>query len=171
MTQAAERTADRATELSRLLWQQRRVLERLRYCLRVQDLMLDGEDAEALVMAVDDVHIVMEQVAEFEAARREQTIELGLHLGLGSEPSLQQLIDNTPPPFDEMLADHRDAFLRVVADITTLSLNGREHIQRGLRLTQDLVASVLGDRGDIGYDPHGGTVAAGHERHLIDRQL
>jgi hypothetical protein len=126
--------ADSVAELSRVLWRQRRVLERLRYYLRVQDLMLDGDDSEALVMAVDDVHGAIDAVRELEAARQELTFEVAGALGQDRNVSFQQLIAVVPPPFDEMLSEHREAFLRVVVDITSLSLDNREIIERGMRL-------------------------------------
>ena len=135
--------ADSVAELSRVLWQQRRVLERLRYCLRVHDLMLGGDDSEALVMAVDDVHGAIDAVRELEAARQELIFELVGALGQDRNLSFQELIAVVPPPFDEMFSEHREAFLRVVADITSLSLDSREIIERGMRLTQDLVHSLL----------------------------
>ncbi len=163
--------ADSVAELSRILWQQRRVLERLRYCLRVQDLMIDGEDSESLVMAVDDVQGAIDAVRELEAARQEMTFELASQLGQGRDMSFQQLVELVPPPFDEMLNEHRESFLRVVADITSLSLNSRENIERGMRLTRDLVHSMLGDAGDGGYDSRGTPVSGSHERRLLDQQL
>ncbi len=158
-------------DLTRVLWQQRRVLERVHYLLKVQELVLASGDDGLLRHAVDDVQHTLESVGEIEAARQEFTIELGLAAGLGGSPTLDELIEWAPEPFDQMLTDHRKAFHTLVADITTVSLNGRAQLERGLNLTRQLSAFVMGDSGDGGYDASGSTVRGSAERRLIDRAL
>lgn len=158
-------------DLTRLLWQQRRSLERVLYLLKVQDLVLASSDDAMLRHAVSDVQIALDTVAELETARQELTIELGLGMGIESNPSLEDLINRAPEPFDQMLKDHRDAFHTLVADITNMSINGQSRLERGLAVTRELSAFVLGDAGDGGYDASGATVRGSTERTLIDRAL
>ena len=79
--------------LTRILWQQRRLLERVRYHMKVQELILSGTDDWMLTFAVNDVEEVMRAAADVEAARVEITQDLGLALGLGANPSLQTLVE------------------------------------------------------------------------------
>jgi len=158
-------------DLTRLLWQQRRSLERVLYLLKVQDLILASNDDSMLRHAVNDVQKALETIAEIEAARQELTIELGLSMGIDSNPSLEDLINRAPEPFDQMLSDHRDAFHTLVADITTMSINGQSRLERGLAVTREISSFVLGDAGDGGYDASGATVRGSAERTLIDRAL
>ena len=157
--------------LTRVLWQQRRLLERVRYHLKVQELILAGTDDWMLTFAVNDVEDVMRAVAEVEAARVEITQDLGLALGLGANPSLQTLVDVAPEPYGPMLDEHRAAFLELASEITSVSLNGRAQLQRGLDLTKSLSAVVFGDQGDGGYDSSGSVVRGSAERRLVDRSL
>lgn len=157
--------------LTRILWQQRRLLERVRYLMKVQELVLAGADDWMLTFAVNDVEEVMRVAAEVEAARVEITQDLGLALGLGANPSLQTLVDVAPDPFGPMLDEHRMAFLELAAEITSVSLNGRAQLQRGLDLTTSLTAAVFGDQGDGGYDSSGSVVRGSAERRLVDRSL
>ena len=69
------------------------------------------------------------------------------------------------------IAEHRTAFLELAADITAVSLNGRAQLERGLALTRQLTATVLGDKGDGGYDATGSVVPGSVERRLVDRSM
>ena len=158
-------------DLTRVLWQMRRLLERLQYHLKVQELVVGSGDDELLRHAVNDVQHTLETVAEVEAARRELTTEIGMANGLSGDPSLEDLVNAAPEPFDEILAEHRDAYLALVSDITTTSLNGRDQLERGLRLTRNMVSFVMGDSGDGGYDAHGSTVPGSTQRNLVDWSL
>ena len=157
--------------LTRALWQQRRLLERVRYHMKVQELILAGTDDWMLTFAVNDVEEVLRASAEVEAARVELTQDLGLALGLGANPSLQTLCDVVPDPYGPMLDEHRQAFMELASEITSISISGRAQLQRGLDLTKSLAAVVFGDRGDGGYDATGSTVPGSAERRLVDRAL
>lgn len=158
-------------DLTRTLWQQRRLLERVRYHMKVQELILAGTDDWMLTFAVNDVEGLLRAASEVEAARVEITQDLGFALGLGANPSLQTLVDVAPDPFGAMLDEHRAAFLELAGEITSISLNGRAQLQRGLDLTNSLTAAVFGDQGDGGYDASGSVVRGSAERHLVDRSL
>lgn len=158
-------------DLTRVLWQLRRLLERLQYHLRVQELVVGSGDDELLRHAVDDVQHTLETIAEVEAGRRELTTEIGMSMGIGGDPSLQDLISRAPEPYDEILTEHRDSYLAIVADVTTTSLNGRDQLERGMRLTRQMVSLVMGDSGDGGYDAQGSTVPGSAQRSLLDRSL
>ena len=158
-------------ELTRALWQQRRMLERVRYHLKVQELVLAGDNDWMLTFAINDVEEAIRRVSEIEAARVELTQDLGFALGLGSNPSLQDLVAAAPDPYNEMLDEHRTAFLELASEITSISLNGRAQLQRGLDLTRSVTAAVFGDQGDGGYDASGAVVRGSAERRLVDRSL
>ena len=164
-------SSDALHELTRVLWQQRRLLERVQYHLKVQELILASGDDAMLALAVNDVEETLRAVAELEAARVELTQDIGLAIGLGANPSLEKLAEIADEPFATMLAEHRTAFLELAADITAVSLNGRAHLERGLALTRQLTATVLGDKGDGGYDASGSVVPGSVERRLVDRSM
>ena len=163
--------SDALHELTRTLWQQRRLLERVHYHLRVQELILAaGEDA-LLGFAVNDVEETLRAVAEVEETRERLTGDIGYALGLGSRPALVELIAATEDPFPMLLEEQRTALMDLTSKITAVSVNGREQLQRGLALTRELAATVLGDRGDGGYDATGAVVRGSAERRLFDREM
>jgi hypothetical protein len=147
------------SDLTRVLWQQRRHLERLLYLVQVQELILGSGDDTLLQHAVNDVQHTVTTIGEIEAGRRELTAEIGISMGVDADASLEDLINRAPEPYEQILTEHRDAFLTLVSDITTVSLNGREQIRRGLNLTRELASCVMGDTGDGGHDRTGATVA------------
>ena len=163
--------SDSLHQLTRTLWKQRRLLERVHYHLRVQELILAAGDDTLLTFAVNDVEETLQAVAETEAARVEITQDIGLAMGLGANPSLETLANECEEPFGAMLAEHRTAFLELASNITAVSLNGRSQLDRGLQLTHQLAATVLGDRGDGGYDASGSVVRGSVERRLVDRSM
>ena len=63
-------------DLTRTLWQQRRLLERVRYHMKVQELILAGTDDWMLTFAVNDVEGLLRAASEVEAARVEITQDL-----------------------------------------------------------------------------------------------
>lgn len=158
-------------QLTRMLWQQRRLLERLHYHLRVQSLLIASGEDDMLRHAVSDVQQTVDAIGELEYARTELVSGIGVSMGLDAEPSLTDLINRVPEPFEQILAEHRDAFLSLVTEITSESLGGRDQLERGLKLTRDMTAFILGDAGDGGYDSTGAAVAGSIERRLIDRSL
>lgn len=171
MNAAPPSTASPLSDLTRVLWQQRRQLERLHYLLHVQSLILSSGDDAMLRHAVDDVQQTLTTISEIEAGRRELTAEIGISMGLDADASLEDLVNRAPEPYEQILAEHRDAFLVLVGDITTVSLGGRDQLERGLSLTRELTSFVMGDAGDGGYDRTGASVAGSAERSLIDRTL
>lgn len=171
MNVASPSTVSPLSDLTRVLWQQRRQLERLQYLLHVQSLILSSGDDSMLRHAVDDVQRTLATIGEIEAGRRELTAEIGISMGLDADASLADLVNRAPEPFEQILAEHRDAFLVLVGDITTISMGGRDQLERGLTLTRELTSFVMGDAGDGGYDRRGASVAGSAERGLIDRSL
>ena len=149
----------------------------MHYHLRVQELVLAAGEEKLLTFAVNDVEETMQAATEMEAVRVEATEEIGLAMGLGPTPTLEVLVAETEEPFSSMFAEHRTAFMELVSSITTVSLNGREHLQRGLALTLKLTSTVLGDRGDRsdrsdgGYDSTGAVVRGSAQRRLVDRSM
>lgn len=171
MNAASDTSASPLSDLTRILWQQRRHLERLQYLMHVQALILSSGDDSMLRHAVDDIQRLLATISEIETSRRELTAEIGISMGLDADASLEDLVNRAPEPYEQILAEHRDAFLVLVGDITTVSLGGREQLQRGLTLTRELTSFVMGDAGDGGYDRTGASVRGSAERGLIDRTL
>lgn len=73
-------------------------------------------------------------------------------LGLGHSPSLRSLAESLEEPWQSIMTDHRDAFLEVSREITTLAECNRELLTLGLRSARETLPG-LGDEGVHGYRP------------------
>jgi len=66
-------------------------------------------------------------------------------------PSLRQLAEHAPSPWDMMFADHRQAFLELTEEITQLASTNRELVARGQRATQDFLDNFVDPEPATGY--------------------
>lgn len=169
--ETSDGTPDHLAEISRSLWQLRGMLDKLKYQLTVQDLVMDGPDQDAIRMAVDDVHQTVQAIAELEVRRNEFAVRVTEELGLPANATLQDLIDSAPSPYDEILREHRDSFLATATAIATMSRGSRERAERGVELTKHMIAIVTGETSDAGYDSSGGSVRRKATRGLVDESL
>lgn len=167
----SDSAADGLAEISRSLWQLRGMLGRLKYQLTVQDMVMDGPDQSAIRLAVDDVQSTVEEIEKLEARRNALVVEVTEALGLPPNATLQNLVEAAPAPYDEILREHRDAFLTVATEIATMSRGSRGRAERGVQMTRQMIAIVTGETPDAGYDSSGGSVRRQATRGLVDESL
>jgi hypothetical protein len=88
--------------------------------------------------------------------------------------SLRQLADAAPPPWQGMLTEHRDAFLTLTDEISTLTQTNRELLMRGQKAMQDVLATISDGRVEVGAaSGYGGRPATPEQSRpfLIDESL
>ncbi|MGE0879139.1 MAG: flagellar protein FlgN [Acidimicrobiia bacterium] len=133
------------TELSHTMWRQRRLMELLMYRLEVQQLVLASGRTQWLGNAATEVEQVIDAMRKEELKRAVHSSAAGAALGLGVEPSLRELIEAAPSPWDEILREHQAAFLTMTGEIEDLSKQNRDLISRGHQATRDLLAAITGE--------------------------
>ena len=117
------------------------LLELLLFKLEEEQLVLAGNRARWLAHAAggrdgprpDPPHRVL-RAAEVEA--------LGASLGLINNPSLADLADAVPAPWDDLLRQHRRAFLTLTAEISALASASRELLTTGQRVARETMLAV-----------------------------
>jgi hypothetical protein len=62
--------------------------------------------------------------------------------GLGANPSLRQVADAAPAPWNDLFAKHHEALLVLVTDLRSLSDANRELIEGGLAAIGDALLQV-----------------------------
>jgi hypothetical protein len=67
---------------------------------------------------------------------------MATRLGTGPNPSLRQLADAAPAPWDDLLGKHHEALLVLVTELRSLSDANRELIEGGLSAISDALLSV-----------------------------
>ena len=103
------------------------------------------------------------------AVRREFPAAAG-ELGLPtSEPSLRELIDAAPAPWDAILRDHHEAFLQMTAEVEELTRSNTELLTRGYNATRDYLNALHGATLVDAYSAKGTGETFGGTTHVIDR--
>ncbi len=156
-------------KLSQVLWRERELLESLIYRLEVEQLVMSTGRTRWLLRAAQDVQSVLDVVRETEMLRAVAVDEVAEQLGLGPTPSLQSLIEASDEPWSSILADHRDAFIRITADVVTMADTNRELITAGIRSARETLLNL--SDGTDGYTADGSAVAGPARTPLLDRSL
>jgi hypothetical protein len=138
-------------EVSTTLWQERNLLELLLFKLEEEQLLLAAGRTRWLARATREVEVVLERIREVEILRAMEVDNVAPTLLLAPGPSLQQLAESVPAPWDTMFADHRAAFLELTEEITQLASTNREILARGQRATQDFLSSLRDPAPATGY--------------------
>jgi hypothetical protein len=113
--------------------------------------------------------MVLEEIRQTELERAVEVSRLSHDLGLPAGASLRQLADATQPPWQEMLLEHRQAFLTLTDEITALVQTNRELLVRGQKAVRDVLASIGDGKVEVGAG-YGGTGDSGRP-FLIDEAL
>jgi hypothetical protein len=138
-------------EVSTTLWQERNLLELLLFKLEEEQLLLAAGRNRWLARATREVEVVLERIREAEIVRAMEVDHLAPTLLLEPGPSLRQLAESAPAPWDTMFEDHRQAFLELTEEISALASANKELVARGQRATQDFLSSFADTDPSAGY--------------------
>ncbi len=156
-------------KLSLVLWQERELLETLRYRLEVEQLVMAHGQSHWLANAARDVESVLEEIRGTEILRAVAADEAAAELGLPAGSSLSSLIDRVAEPWQTILADHRSAFRAASEEIARLADANRSLITAGARAARE---ALLGLGGALQtYTPDGTTVVGATRSARVDRSL
>lgn len=159
-------------QVSAVLWKERELLEVLLFKLEEEHLVLASGRTRWLAHATAEVEAVLERIREAELVRAVEVQGLAADLGLPGEPSLTQLVDVAPAPWDEIVRGHREAFLQLTSEITAVAQGNRDHLVRAARATQEALLD-LAHAGSAPVETYGrdGARASGRRAHLVDEAL
>jgi hypothetical protein len=168
---------DRATadsllpELSRVLWQQRDLIERLEYRLEVQQLIMVSGRSDRLPTAVGEVEAAIAEIKRLEEQRLRIVGDVARALGLPATATITQLRNVVAAPWDVVLSDHHTAFLKLVASTEQLSTRNRDLAHHGLGEARAAVAHMGGAAAPRTYGKRGGQSTLSLPPTLIDQQF
>jgi hypothetical protein len=154
-------------EVSAILWRERHLLELLLFKLDEEQLVLAAGRTRWLPRATREVEMVLEEIRQTELERAIAVSGVALDLGLPAGASLRRLAEAAPPPWQGMLVEHRQAFLSLTDEITTLVQTNRELLLRGQKAVREVLASSSDPTIDVGY----GAGAEPGRPFLIDKAL
>ena len=157
------------SQLSELLWSERHLLELLLCKLEEEQLVLTSGRTRWLGHATREVEAVLDQIRHAELGRLAEVDAVAAELGLPAGSALLTLAEQAPPPWDDLLMAHRDAFVTLTADISQLADGNRELLALSHRATQETLMSL--QETVRTYDVQGQPAPAPSSAQLLDRSL
>ena len=156
-------------KLSLVLWRERELLEELHYRLEVEQLVLASGRSRWLAHATRDIDSLLATVRETEMLRAVAADEAAAASGMSANPSLASLAEAAGEPWTTILTEHREAFVALTNEITTLADSNRHLISAGYRSARETLMS-LGESDD-GYAADGSANAEPLRATLVYRSL
>lgn len=159
-------------EMSNVLWRQRQLLDLLQFRMTVEQSLLVGRQVRWLARATDEVEAVLEEMRQTELLRAVVVDQVAAELGLGVDASLQDIIEASPSPWDEIFEEHRRAFLVLTDEVQAIAATNRELLGREQRATRDLLDELTALGGRRASDgPDYGSVVSPAPAIVLDEAL
>ena len=119
-----------------------------------------------MAAATREVEAVLAEIRRCELLRATLVAGAAPGLGLGANPSLRDLAEAAPAPWDFVLDQHRRSFLEIADDIGAQANANKQLLNRGAAATKDLLERAARERAA------GRAGARGHETSfLVDQAL
>ncbi len=128
--------------LSTLLWREQELLDLLLFKAEEKQYLILTGKTRWLARIAHEIEVVLDQLRTLEVERASATEVMATRLGTGPNPSLRQLADAAPAPWDDLLGKHHEALLVLVTELRSLSDANRELIEGGLSAISDALLSV-----------------------------
>jgi len=140
------------SEVSNILWRERQLLQLLLFKLETEQMILSSSRTRFLSDATREVEMVINELKETELMRAISVNSLAAELGLGPSPSLKELAQCAPAPWDNIFEEHRKTFLADTQEIFTLASSNRDLLSTGQKAARDALEWL--SSGAPGHDPH-----------------
>ena len=121
------------TQLSNVLWREREMLEVLLFKLEEEQLLLAAGRSRWIARATHEVEVVLEAIGKAELLRATEVEAVAREMGMRPDTSLRELAERAPSPWDDILRQHREKFLEVTGEISSLAEHNRELVTAGPR--------------------------------------
>jgi hypothetical protein len=139
--------------LSTLLWREQELLDLLLFKAEEKQYLIVAGKTRWLARIAHEIEVVLDQLRTLEVERSAVTEAIALKLGTDANPSLRQLADAAPAPWNDLFAKHHEALLVLITDLRSLSDANRELIEGGLAAIGDALLQTRA--------PSAGTYGAG----------
>src|SRR3954451_10000375 len=146
--------------LSTLLWREQELLDLLLFKAEEKQYLILTGKTRWLARIAHEIEVVLDQLRTLEVERAAATEAIAITLGIGANPSLRQVAEAAPAPWNDLFAKHHEALLVLVTDLRSLSDTNRELIEGGLSAIGEALLSVktptAGSYGATGRNTDGG---------------
>ncbi|RZU34543.1 flagellar protein FlgN [Blastococcus saxobsidens] len=123
--------------LSTLLWREQELLDLLLFKAEEKQYLILTGKTRWLQRIAHEIEVVLDQLRTLEVERAAATEAVAQHLGIDSDPSLRQVADAAPAPWNDLYATHHEALLVLITELRSLSDANRELIEGGLAAIGD----------------------------------
>lgn len=128
--------------LSTMLWREQELLDLLLFKAEEKQYLILTGKTRWLARIAHEIEVVLDQLRSLEVERAGATEEIATRLGVGVNPSLRQLAEAAPAPWNDLYAKHHEALLVLVTELRSLSDSNRELIEGGLAAIGDALLQV-----------------------------
>ena len=142
------------SEISNILWRERRLLDLLVFKLEVEQLVLASGRTRWLSHATREVEKILEETKCVELERAMAVEGSAGELGISDTPTMRELAAVAPTPWDGIFAEHRRALLTLAQEIDAITKSNRDLLQRGHQAAREAIAA-MGEIDIEAYDAHG----------------
>jgi hypothetical protein len=118
--------------LSTLLWREQELLDLLLFKAEEKQYLILTGKTRWLARIAHEIEVILDQLRTLEVERAAATEALAGRLGIGSDPSLRQVAEAAPSPWNDLFAKHHETLLVLVTELRSLSDANRELIEGGL---------------------------------------
>ena len=156
--------------LSTLLWREQELLDLLLFKAEEKQYLILTGKTRWLARIAHEIEVILDQLRTLELERAAATQALAERLGVGANPSLRQLAEAAPAPWNDLLGRHYEALLVLVTDLRSLSDANRELIEGGLAAIGDALVSAQSPSAGT-YSARGRTEHGRHRAVTLDGTL
>ena len=133
------------SNISSALMREQSLLEMLLFKLEEEHLLLAAGRTRWLVAATREIEAVLSEIRRCELVRATLVEAEAPKLGLGRNPSLRELAEYSPEPWDHVIGQHRASFL-AIADEISAQANDNELLARASAATRNLFERAAQER-------------------------
>lgn len=136
------------SEVSNILWRERQLMQLLLFKLQTEQLFLTSGNTRFISEATREVEMVINELKESELMRAIAVDNLAAEMGLGPSPSLRELAAVVPAPWDNILEEHRKAFLADTQEIFALAQTNRDLLAQGHKVAREALEWLTTNGGE-----------------------
>jgi hypothetical protein len=146
--------------LSTLLWREQELLDLLLFKAEEKQYLILTGKSRWLPRIAHEIEVILDQLRTLEVERSAATEAMATQLGVDANPSLRQLAEVAPAPWNDLFSKHHEALLVLVTELRSLSDTNRELIEGGLAAIGEALLQVkspsAGTYGSTGRNRHDG---------------
>lgn len=158
------------SEVSNILWRERQLLELLVFKLEEEQLVLAAGRNKWLSHATREVETVLEEIKRVELQRSVAVSALGGEMELSDSPSLRELSEIAPAPWDGIFNEHRRSLLELAQEIDSVAKANRDVLQRGQQAAREALVSI-GEVDTEAYNASGAATDRTLALRLVDEAI